>query len=523
MQTPWKRLSFNNFPGPDHRPGPAGADGTGRWAGGAHFLYTARMTDLPPLILDISRTIRDQGGQAFLVGGWVRDLEMLRLQGIAGMPAADELDLEVYGLPVERLVSALGRHGEVRLVGQSFAVYKLVPRPSSGAGGGGAPAIDVSLPRRDTKVAPGHRGFEVQGDPGLSKEEATRRRDFTINAMMFDPLSGRTIDLWKGREDLGSRVLRAVDPSTFVEDSLRVLRAVQFAARLEFTIDPATVELCRRIDLSDLPAERIWGEFEKLIMKSRRPSIGLEWADRLGVIAGLFPELRALQGCPQEKEWHPEGDVWTHTLLAIDRAKMEIESLPKEKALAVLLAVIAHDFGKPATTAVVDGRIRSYEHEEAGVAPTRAFLDRLGVHTLHGYDLREQVVQLVAHHLTPSHYFKNRENVGDGAFRRLARRLEPDLLYRVSRADCLGRTGDFSTEAQEWFIGKVRALSVESRPPAPILMGRHLLEMGLRPGPAVGRLTRTVYEMQLDGKIRDLEEAKSEARRLLEEERRGSN
>jgi len=479
------------------------------------------MTDLPPLILDISRSIRDEGGQAFLVGGWVRDLEMLRLQGVAGMPAADELDLEVYGLPVERLVSALGRHGEVKLVGQSFAVYKLVPRPSSGAGRGGAPAIDVSLPRRDTKVAPGHRGFEVQGDPGLSKEEATRRRDFTINAMMFDPLSGGTIDLWKGREDLRSRVLRAVDPSTFVEDSLRVLRAVQFAARLEFTIDPATVDLCRRIDLSDLPAERIWGEFEKLIMKSRRPSIGLEWADRLGVIARLFPELGALQGCPQEKEWHPEGDVWTHTLLAIDRAKMEIESLPKEKALAVLLAVVAHDFGKPATTAVVDGRIRSYEHEEAGIAPTRAFLDRLGVHTLHGYDLREQVVQLVAHHLTPSHYFKNRENVGDGAFRRLARKLEPDLLYRVSRADCLGRTGSFSTEAQEWFIARARALGVEERPPRPILLGRHLLSLGLAPGPRIGRIVRAVYEMQLDGRVDDLEAALREARRLIGEEAAG--
>jgi len=470
------------------------------------------MATLPPLILDISRSLRAEGGQAFLVGGWVRDLELMRLQEGSGIPNAGELDLEVYGLPAERLASVLGRYGEVRLVGQSFAVYKLVPRQS---GGGDAPAIDVSLPRRDTKVAPGHRGFEVHGDPNLSQKEATRRRDFTVNAMMYDPLADRTIDLWGGRDDLRSRVLRAVDPSTFVEDSLRVLRAVQFAARLEFAIDPATVELCRRIDLSDLPAERIWGELEKLLLKAERPSIGLEWADRLGVIASLFPELWALRGCPQEKEWHPEGDVWTHTLMAIDRAKKEIEGLPKEKALAVMLAVICHDFGKPATTAVVDGRIRSYEHEEAGVLPTRAFLDRLGVHTLRGYDLREQVVQLVAHHLTPSHYFKNRENVGDGAFRRLARKLEPDLLYRVSRADCLGRTGDFSTEAQEWFIAKVRALSVESRPPAPILMGRHLLEMGLEPGPTIGRVTKAVYEMQLDGKVRDLEEARREAKRLL--------
>lgn len=472
--------------------------------------YTGSVSAIDPVVLQICENVRDQGGRAFLVGGWVRDFEALRLRGLSGMPAS-EYDLEVYRLPAERLASLLGRFGEVRLVGQSFAVYKLVPR----AAGGSQAAIDVSLPRRDTKVAPGHRGFSVLGDPELSWDEATRRRDFTMNAMMFDPLAGEIIDVWGGRADLRAGLLRAVDPSTFVEDSLRVLRAMQFAARFEFAIEPGTVDLCRGIDLSDLPAERIWGEIEKLLLLSARPSVGLSWADRLGIVDRLFPELKALQGCLQEREWHPEGDVWTHTLLAIDVAKGEIEGLPKEKALAVLLAVVCHDFGKPATTAMVDGRIRSYEHEAAGVAPTRAFLDRLNVHSLQGYDLREQVVQLVAHHLTPSHYYKNRDNVGDGAFRRLARRLEPDLLYRVSRADCLGRTGSFSTEAQEWFITKVRGLRVESRPPAPILMGRHLLEMGLQPGPAVGRITRAVYEMQLDGKVATLEEARRAARDLL--------
>ncbi|MGH9798355.1 MAG: hypothetical protein ACRD5D_09400, partial [Candidatus Polarisedimenticolia bacterium] len=136
-------------------------------------------------------------------------------------------------------------------------------------------------------------------------------------------------------------------------------------------------------------------------------------------------------------------------------------------------------------------------------------------HTLHGYDLKDQVVQLVAHHLTPSHYYKNRANVGDGAFRRLARRLEPELLYRVSRADCLGRTGEFSTDAQEWFIGRVRSLGVEQAPPKPILLGRHLLEMGVAAGPEMGRLLKAVYELQLDGRVADLETARAEARRLL--------
>ena len=238
---------------------------------------------------------------------------------------------------------------------------------------------------------------------------------------------------------------------------------------------------------------------EKLLLLADRPSRGLEWADRLAVVERLFPELAALNGCPQEPEWHPEGDVWVHTLLCLDRGREECADLRNEQQLTVLLAVLCHDFGKPATTAVVDGRIRSNEHEAAGVAPTHSFLDRLNVHTLGGFDLRDQVAQLVAHHLTPSHFFKNRDRVGDGAFRRLAKKLEPELLYRVSRADCRGRTGDFDLEAQEWFIERVRSLGVEKKPPAPILMGRHLLAMGLQPGPRIGEITRAIYEMQLDG------------------------
>ncbi|HEU4401947.1 MAG TPA: HD domain-containing protein [Candidatus Polarisedimenticolia bacterium] len=474
-------------------------------------------------VVAVARALRDSGGRAFLVGGWVRDLVALRRTGSTALPRGDELDLEVYGLAPEKLAEILGRFGEVKLVGQSFAVYKLAPPRSERVPGSAPPVIDVSLPRRDTKVGPGHRGFQVTGDPHLSFAEATRRRDFTINAMMHDPLTGESIDLWGGGEDLGRRLLRAVDPATFVDDSLRVLRAVQFAARLEFGVDPATVDLCRRIDLRDLPAERLWGEIEKLLLLARRPSLGLEWAGRLGVVDQLFPELKALQGCPQEPEWHPEGDVWVHTLMALDQAKSECSGagreLGREKQLAVLLAVLCHDFGKPATTALVEGRIRSYEHEEAGIAPTRAFLDRLGLHSLGGFDLRQQVIALVASHLAPSHWFKNRDNVGDGAFRRLARRLEPELLYLVSRADCLGRTGDFSTEAQEWFIERVRALGVEEKPPGPILLGRHLLEMGMSPGPAVGRITRAIYEMQLDGRVTDLEGGIRAARALLDAEK----
>jgi tRNA nucleotidyltransferase (CCA-adding enzyme) len=468
----------------------------------------------PPRVLELARELERAGARTFMVGGWVRDRVAQRLCGESPASAEGEIDLEVYHLAAPRLAEVLSRFGRVNLVGESFAVYRVSPDSGKGEAAG-PPHFDVSLPRKDSKVAPGHRGFAVTGDPDLPLREATRRRDFTVNALLYDPLADELVDLWGGEADLKAGVLRAVDPATFVEDSLRVLRAIQLAARLEFEIEPGTVALCREVPLGDLPAERVWGEMEKLLLKAKRPSLGLHWADRLGVVDKIFPELAALKGCPQDPEWHPEGDVWVHTLLSLDKAVHELEGLEKERRLAVMLAVLCHDFGKPSTTAMLDGRLRSYEHEAAGVEPTLAFLDRLNVHTLEGYDLREQVVQLVAHHLTPSHFHKNRDHVGDGAFRRLARKLEPELLYRVSRADCLGRTGEFSTEAQDWFIVKVRSLGVEQRPPSPILMGRHLLEMGLEPGPLIGKVTRAVYEMQLDGRVSTLEEAREQAQRIL--------
>jgi tRNA nucleotidyltransferase (CCA-adding enzyme) len=469
-----------------------------------------RLAPLHETVRGIAAAAQAAGGRAFLVGGFVRDAVRRLLAGRDGLPMEREFDLEIYGLAPDRLAALLRRFGSVNLVGESFAVYKVSPRGADDVG------IDVSLPRRDQRTGRGHRGFAVEGDPQLSVEEAARRRDFTVNALLLDPLTGEVLDPWGGLGDLRGGVLRAVDPKTFAEDSLRVLRAMQFAARLGFDIDAETVALCRSLPLDDLPGERVWGEIEKLLMKAERPSIGLDWGLKLGVIEKIFPELFACVGCRQEQAWHPEGDVWVHTLLAVDIARREAEGLPYAKQATVMLAVLCHDLGKPSTTAFIDGRVRSLEHEEAGLAPTTSLLDRLKVHTLDGYDVREQVLALVGSHLSPSHLYKNRDNVGDGAFRRLARRLEPELLYRVSRADCLGRApGEFPTDAQEWFIERVRALGVEEKPPKPILMGRHLLEIGLPPGPEVGRITRAIYEMQLDGRVTDLDGALAAARELL--------
>jgi tRNA nucleotidyltransferase (CCA-adding enzyme) len=443
--------------------------------------------------------VREAGGRALVVGGWVRD----RLLGLVSR----DVDLEIFGLPPDRLRRLLEAAGPVNVVGESFTVYKVGD-------------IDVALPRRESKTGRGHRGFDVVGDPHLSIREAARRRDFTINAILWDPLTGEYIDPFGGRADLEARRLRVVDAGTFADDSLRVLRAVQLAARLELSVEPASEALCRSIALDDLPAERVWGEMQKLLLAARRPSLGLALAERLGVVERLFPECLALIGCPQDPEWHPEGDVWTHTLLVVDRARERIDDLLVPQGAAVMLAAVAHDFGKPATTfRDDDGHMRSPGHEEAGLAPTATFLDRLNVRTMEGYDVRGQVAGLVAHHLKPMMWHTSPSGVGDGAFRRLAQKVDLELLARLAEADCLGRTGVFDCTAMRWFLERARALGVEHQPPTPLLLGRHVLELGLRPGPRVGRILSAVYQHQLDGKIATLEEAIVLARELIEGQR----
>lgn len=442
-----------------------------------------------------------------LVGGCVRDELMGR--------KPKDWDLEVYGIKPERLKQLLDDFSQrerlpLNTVGEIFTVYKLGSH------------LDVSIPRRERKSGRGHRAFIVEGDPEMSFEEACLRRDFTINAILLDPLSGEIVDPFDGRKDIEKRVIRHVSEKTFPEDSLRVLRAAQLASRFEFEIDPETISLCKAIDLTDLPAERIFGEVEKILLLSEKPSIGFGRLYELGVVEKLFPELAALKGVPQEPDWHPEGDVDVHTLMVLDEARKLIDDLDHARKLTVMIAALCHDLGKPSTTQLIDGRIRSRGHDEAGVEPTISLLDRLGIYTKNGFNVRQQVVELVRYHLLPGEWYKSKTPVGDGAFRRLARKVEPDLLYRVAKADSLGRNPDwlpeekrFGSEAQEWFIGRVRELKIEKAAPKPILQGRHLIEMGLEPSPKFGKILSRIYEMQLDGEISDLEDAKKQAQRML--------
>jgi tRNA nucleotidyltransferase (CCA-adding enzyme) len=448
------------------------------------------------IALQIAQLVERHHGRALVVGGWVRDR-------LLGHPSKD-VDLEIYGIPADELKALLQSIAPVNVVGESFTVFKVAD-------------VDVALPRRESKVGQGHRGFAVTGDPEMTPTEAARRRDFTINAIAWDPLRDVYIDPFNGRGDLKARILRAVDSATFGDDSLRVLRGLQFAARFELEMDAGTKELCRRIPLDDLPAERVWGEIEKLLVLARKPSIGFTLALDVGVIERLFPELFALVGCPQEPEWHPEGDVWIHTLMVIDQARTRIDDLERPQQIVVMLGAVCHDVGKPPTTAFVDGRIRSMDHEQAGVAPATALLDRLNVQTIGGFPVRHHVLGIVAHHLKPHSFSKSPTPVGPGAFRRLAQKVDLELLVRVAKSDCRGRTGNFDCSAIDQFLARARELGVEHQAPDPIVKGRHLLDLGIDPGPRMGEILRRLYEQQLDGQIASLDEGLIAARALIDE------
>jgi tRNA nucleotidyltransferase (CCA-adding enzyme) len=442
----------------------------------------------------IAAAVRSAGGRALCVGGFVRDRILNR--------ESKDLDIEVFGIPQDKLLALLQSLGKVVPAGQSFPVYKLGD-------------VDVALPRRESKTGRGHKGFTVEGDPSMPFEEAARRRDFTINAIGWDPLTDEYLDPFNGHRDLDLRVLRVVDPSTFADDSIRVLRALQFAARFELTIDPETARICSSIALDDLPAERIWGEFEKLLLQAARPSIGFALARELGVIHQLLPEMEALYDCPQDAEWHPEGDVWIHTLMVIDQARALNADLDRPRLATVMLGAVCHDLGKPATTAVIDGRVKSPNHEAMGVGPATSILDRLNVNTLDGFDVRAQVLGLVTEHLRPIAFWKTQDTVTDGAFRRLAQKVDLELLARFARADCQGRAGTFDCSGIDWFIERARSLGVEHKPPAPILLGRHLIELGIAPGPRMGEILKQVYEQQLDGGVISLDTAIASARAII--------
>lgn len=446
---------------------------------------------LPPPLLSALHALRSAGGRPRLVGGCVRDW-------LLGQSPKD-FDLEVFDLDYEQMQRALAPFGPTDLVGRSFGVLKVRLAGTE---------YDFSLPRRESKTGAGHRGFAVAPEPNLTDAEAAARRDFTINSIAYDPIESRLIDPHGGERDLRARVLRHTS-AAFVEDPLRVLRAFQFAARFELTLAPETAALCRDIaeTYRELPTERVWGEWDKWAVKAVKPSRGLFVLKESGWLK-FFPEIAGLDGLRQEPEWHPEGDAFVHTAHCLDAlVTLDAWKNGDVRTRRVLsFGVLAHDFGKAVTTHQAERRRQlrwiSPGHEAAGAPLTESFLLRIGA----PLDLVESVRPLVVNHLAHHH---GQTHFRDTTVRRLARKIEPatmDELIAVMMSDHLGRPPLVSAEALrriEELHAAAERLAIADRAPQPIMLGRHLIALGMKPGPHFKPALEAAFESQLDGAFYD--------------------
>ncbi len=475
-------------------------------------------SNIPKPLFDLATAIQQNGGRALLVGGCVRDT----LFGIV----PKDFDVEVYGLSVEVLKDVASKFGEVIEVGRAFGILKLridplqlplgkgeglrlsrVPPPYQGGARGGL-EIDLGIPRSDSKVASGHKGFSIDIDPSMKPADAARRRDFTVNAIMVDPLTNEVIDPYGGVADLEQRVLRVVDHDLFGDDPLRVLRGLQFAARFNLVPDPESMETMRRSvsSLRELSPERLRDEWRKLLVLAEKPSIGLQLGFDLGVFDVLHPELPPLKSTPQNPEWHPEGDVWIHTNMVVDEAAVLVrrEMCDEETTFMIVLAALCHDLGKPAVTKEIDGKIRSIAHEEAGEVPSRSFLKTVGISSL----VTEKIVGIVKDHLKPTKYYlddhKPGQSITDGAIRKLAARIAPatmNELLLVAEADYFGRGLWRHGEAREyperpWLLDRAAKLDVLTGPAPHVLTGAELIDLGVDPGPNMGDMIKEANRLR---------------------------
>lgn len=430
-------------------------------------------------VIDAPRTL--------VVGGWVRDQ-------LLGLDSKD-VDFEVYGLNLDVVAQRLQDAGhKVNLVGQQFGVLTVDNK------------YDVSVPRRDNKCGVGHTGFTVECDPTMTPKEAAARRDFTINALAFDPLTGEVLDFFNGQEDLMLGHLNATSEA-FMEDPLRVLRGMQFAARFGMEVDALTLVWARKMadQFDTLSSERIYGEWKKWALKGNHPSLGLHLLEECNWLQ-CFPELEAMLGVEQEFAWHPEGCVLMHTRYVCDAAAevADRENLNDFDREVLMFAALCHDMGKPETTELgEDGVIRSHRHAKAGVKHARSFLEGMKAPQA----VVEAVCKLTQYHLFHANFKEKWPK--PRTVRRLAVKLDPvpfRLWVNLVEADASGRPPMPPCSPAEGWLALAHQVKVIDSAPKPLVMGRHLLKLGVEPGPEMGLMLADLFEKQLDGEFETVAE-----------------
>lgn len=479
-------------------------------------LFAMRIKSLPR---DSRRPELDP--KALIVGGFVRDT-------LLGKKPKDA-DIEVYGVESDRLEQLLDQlfPGQLNKVGKAFGILKVNL--------GDGLDLDISIPRSESKMPDEDtlsdtQNFLINGEPAMTVKEAARRRDFSFNALAMDPLTGQVIDPFGGIEDLQKHQIRVTDPERFQDDALRVYRAVQFAARMNLVVEEESLSLMKEMvdqgRLERLKSERIVVEIQKLLLKSEKPSVGLELARELGIIKKYFPELHALIDCPQEKEWHPEGDVWIHTMMVVDAAAKIIHregsDFTEDEQMQIMVGSLCHDLGKPLTTEVADGRIRSRGHEEAGVKPTEIMLER--------FKFSKKIIEGAkvgaAEHLKPGTLKREGEKgiLDDRKYsnvlRKLLKRIHPvswRVLLAIAEADHRGRAipgvDVHAYEAGDLFHQTIMREQLDIDPTKSLIQGRDIIALGeklgkeLKPGKIFGQLIKTIENMRDNGEITTYDEA----------------
>lgn len=425
----------------------------------------------------IAKEVADRGGRTFYVGGYVRD-------EILGKKSKD-IDIEVHGITPDELKEVLIDLGRLRTQGASFGVYNLDGYD-----------IDIAQPRKESATGRGHKDFEVNVDPFIGCEEAAKRRDFTMNAMMKDVLTGEIVDPFGGVQDCENGVIRHVNDDTFKEDSLRVLRAAQFASRFGFEIAPETKEIMSCMDLSALSQERVYGELQKALMKSDKPSVFFETLRETNQLDTWFPELKAMIGCEQNPIWHPEGDVWNHTMRTLDAAVKYRQHV--EQPEYYMVSALCHDMGKPLSVSIDDnGCIHTYRHDEKGVPVVTEFLARLN----NDKSLTKYTLDMVEKHMTPHNCFDSNSRI-KSTNAMYDRSICPNDLMYLAVADTASR-GDETIKNQEYAYLQERLLKYQDRMKQPEVGGADLIKLGIKPGPHFSSILENAHKQHLSGVDKD--------------------
>ena len=439
------------------------------------------------MAIQIAKKVKEVGGIAYFVGGYVRD-------SILDIPNKD-IDIEIHGIKPEILKNILSELGDIQTIGNAFGIYNLKGYD-----------LDIALPRKERCIGTGHKDFEVYVDPYIGTHAAARRRDFTINALMKNILTGEIVDEFNGLNDLKNHIIRHVDSSTFREDSLRVLRACQFAARFNFKIASETINLCKTMDLSTLPKERIAGELSKALLKAKKPSVFFNSLYECEQTK-WFKEVYALKGIKQDSEYHPEGDVYMHTMSVLDQAG---ELFPTgidnpDRYLPFMLSALCHDFGKVNTTEINSkGRLCALNHEITGIPIANDFLGRI----YNNKGFIKYVDNMIKYHMKAHSCFNNRSKTKTTnlMFDKL---LYPKDFILLVYADSTGHDLDNLDNRQfNMFLEKAmtesgfltdRYLDYGKRISESHITAEDLINIGLKPSPLFKIILDKAWDMHLKG------------------------